>query len=156
MAVVLRPLRDDELPAWLEHHRDWYAADMVAHGGLSEEAARAKAAADVDALFPGGSLLPGSVLLAVEADGEVVGSVWFARREAAAGPYAFLYSIEIDERRRGEGLGREAMRLFEQEARSRGLTSALLNVFAGNERARGLYRSLGWEESSVHMHKDLA
>ena len=156
MAVALRPLRGDELPAWLERHRRWYAADMVAHGGLREETARAKADHDVAALFPEGRPAEGSVLLVVEEDGEPAGSVWFAGRDGPGGRHAFLYALEIDESRRGRGLGREAMRLFEEEARARGFRSAMLNVFGGNEVARGLYRSLGWEETSVHMRKELA
>jgi hypothetical protein len=48
------------------------------------------------------------------------------------------------------------MHLFEQEARRRGFRRAMLNVFGGNERARGLYRSLGWRVTSVHMAKDLS
>jgi ribosomal protein S18 acetylase RimI-like enzyme len=156
MTVVLRPLRDDELPAWIEQHERWYAEDIAVHGGLGEEAARRKAAADVAALFPDGKVDPDSALLAVEAGGEVVGSVWFAGRDGPEGPYAFLYAIQIDELHRGRGIGREAMRLFEQEARARGFATAMLNVFGGNERARGLYRSLGWREASVHMTKRLA
>jgi ribosomal protein S18 acetylase RimI-like enzyme len=31
----------------------------------------------------------------------------------------------------------------------------LLNVFGGNTRARGLYRSLGFVETAVHMQKRL-
>jgi ribosomal protein S18 acetylase RimI-like enzyme len=130
--------------------------DLEAHGGLSREAATRKAASDIDALFPGDSPDPDSVLLAVEEDGEVVGSVWFARREGPNGPYAFLYAIEIHEEHRGRGLGREAMLLFEQEARAQGFGHAMLNVFGGNARARRLYRSLDWHESSVHMVKELA
>jgi ribosomal protein S18 acetylase RimI-like enzyme len=155
MTVALRPLRDDELPGWIEHHQRWYAQDIAAHGGLGEEAARRKASADMAALFPAGRAKPDSVLLAVEADGEVVGSVWFTGRDGPEGPYAFLYAIQIDEPHRGRGVGREAMRLFEQEARARGFATAMLNVFGGNERARGLYRSLGWREAAVHMTKRL-
>jgi ribosomal protein S18 acetylase RimI-like enzyme len=152
---MLRPLRDDELRPWLEQHERWYAEDIAVHGGLGEDAARRKAAADTAALFPDGKAKPDSVLLAVEAGGDVVGSVWFAEREGPEGPYAFLYAIQIDEAHRGRGIGREAMRLFEEEARSRGFATAMLNVFGGNERARGLYRSLGWLEASVHMTKRL-
>jgi ribosomal protein S18 acetylase RimI-like enzyme len=151
----LRPLRDDELPAWIARHRDWYAADMVANGGLGEDAARRKASADMEALFPDGRPADGAAVLAVEHDGEPVGSVWFAPREGPEGPFAFLYAIQVDEAYRGRGIGRQAMLLFEEEARARGFSRAMLNVFGGNERARGLYRSLDWTEASVHMVKEL-
>jgi hypothetical protein len=46
--------------------------------------------------------------------------------------------------------------LLEQEVRARGLPQMQLNVFGSNARARGLYRSLGFEELSVQMGKELA
>jgi ribosomal protein S18 acetylase RimI-like enzyme len=156
MSVTLREMRDDEVPGWVDRHRAWYAEDLVAHAGLPADVAHAKAARDTTALLPGGRPKKESALLVVEDDGKVVGSLWFARQDGPEGPYAFLYAIEIDEEHRGRGVGRAAMRLFEDEARSRGLPFAMLNVFGGNERARGLYRSLGWEEASVHMRKQLA
>ena len=48
------------------------------------------------------------------------------------------------------------MLLVEGEARDRGIGRVELNVFGGNEVARGLYRSLGYVETSVQMAKELA
>ena len=47
------------------------------------------------------------------------------------------------------------MRLFEEEARRRGLSRTNLTVLGGNEVARSLYRSLGYVERAVFMSKDL-
>jgi ribosomal protein S18 acetylase RimI-like enzyme len=66
-----------------------------------------------------------------------------------------LYEIEIEERLRGRGFGREAMLAFEQRARELGAEKVTLNVFGGNEVARSLYHSLGYAEESVHMGKRL-
>ena len=60
---------------------------------------------------------------------------------------------EIDEAFRGRGLGRAAMVFAEQEAQRLGIAKVALNVFGGNEVARGLYRSLGYAETAVHMEK---
>jgi RimJ/RimL family protein N-acetyltransferase len=43
----------------------------------------------------------------------------------------------------------------EDEARARGVHRIELHVFGGNDVARGLYRSLGYVETSVLMGKDL-
>jgi ribosomal protein S18 acetylase RimI-like enzyme len=67
----------------------------------------------------------------------------------------YVYSVEIAPEYRGRGLGREAMRLFEEEARRRGLSRTNLTVLGGNEVARSLYRSLGYVERAVFMSKDL-
>ena len=154
-SVRLRPLREDEFAAWLAEHVDWYAGDIAAHGGMPAYAARRKAEADTKALWPQGFATPGSTVLAVEADGIRVGSIWFAPREHHGVAYAYLYAIVLDDRHRGKGLGREAMRLLEAEVKARGLGRIELNVFAGNDVARGLYRALGYEETAVHMAKDV-
>jgi RimJ/RimL family protein N-acetyltransferase len=43
----------------------------------------------------------------------------------------------------------------EQEARRLGIPKVALNVFGGNEVARGLYLSLGYLETAVHMEKQV-
>jgi ribosomal protein S18 acetylase RimI-like enzyme len=68
---------------------------------------------------------------------------------------AWLFEIVLDEEVRGRGLGREALRLAEAEARSRGMERIALNVFGGNEVARSLYRGEGYAETSVRMAKRL-
>ena len=151
----LRPLREDEWPAWRETSRLRYALDLAQNGGLPVDVARRKAEADFAGLWPDGPASAGNVLLAVEEGGEARGVVWFAEREFHGMRHAYLYEIEIDEAHRGRGLGREAMLLLEDEVRARGLDRIELNVFGGNERARGLYRSLGYVEAAVHMAREL-
>jgi ribosomal protein S18 acetylase RimI-like enzyme len=155
MNLSLRPLREEEFPEWVGHHRAWYAADLRDNGGLSAEGAEQKAKRDTDNAFPSGFASPDNRCFVVEAAGERVGSVWFSPRRDDGETVAFLYAIEIGEVHRGRGFGREAMRLFEQEARKQGFTKVRLNVFGGNERARALYHSLGYSELSVHMVKTL-
>lgn len=67
----------------------------------------------------------------------------------------WVWDVMIDESRRGEGLGRQAMLLAERLAAARGATSMGLNVFARNAVARRLYLALGYEETSLHMRKPL-
>lgn len=155
MTVTLRPLQEDEFAAWRDHHVGWYAADMVENAGMPAAAAEQKAHSDMQRALPEGLATPGNVLFTVDEDGAAVGSVWFARREQHGIECAFLFAIEILDEHRGRGLGRRAMELFEDEVRRRGLSRVELNVFAGNARARSLYRSLGFEETAVHMGKDI-
>jgi ribosomal protein S18 acetylase RimI-like enzyme len=153
----LRPLREDELPAFIEHTRVAYERELATQAGLSTEQAAAKTATDWGRLFPDGRVAEGHELFAIEDEsGERVGDLWLAEREDDGGERVlFVYSIEIAEEHRGRGLGRKAMLLFEDEARSRGIGGAALTVLAGNEVARSLYRSLGYAERSVFMSKDL-
>jgi GNAT superfamily N-acetyltransferase len=155
--IGLRPLRADEFDAWLARSRARYADDMVANAGMTTEAAQRKAELDAQAVLSAGIATPGHHLLVVEdGDGRAVGTLWFAVGTSHEGvARAYLYEVEIDEARRGEGLGRAAMEALEERVRALGYDRIELNVFGGNGVARSLYASLGYAETAVHMAKEL-
>jgi GNAT superfamily N-acetyltransferase len=148
-------MRDDEFARWLPATRGGYAESMEKHAGITAEAARQKADADTEQLFPGGRPAPDQWVYVVEADGKPVGGLWVAERELETGKMLWIYDIDIDEPHRGHGYGRAAMQFAEEEARRRGLRGVALNVFGGNEVARNLYRSLGYAETAVFMTKEV-
>jgi ribosomal protein S18 acetylase RimI-like enzyme len=146
----LRPLREDELPAVLERQRTEYRTQLVEWAGLSEELADRKAAEDT------ASRPEGLELKALEADdGRRLGTMFFAERRYYGEPRIYLYDLWVEPAERGCGYGRAAMEALEAEARSRGLPVVEFNVWGGNAVARSLYRSLGYEERSVFMGKNL-
>jgi ribosomal protein S18 acetylase RimI-like enzyme len=158
MGIRLRPLRDDELPAFVEHGLAAYARDMVDQAGLTPELAQQKAENDWARLLPNGAVGPGHHLFVIEDEesGDRVGHLWLAERSSDfEGAAAFVYSIEIDEACRGRGYGKQAMLLAEDKVRGWGLSHIALNVFGGNEIARSLYTSLGYAETAVFMRKSV-
>ena len=153
MRVSLRPVRDDELPGFVDSVFRFYVADLERHAGFTRAEAETKATNDHATLLPEGRPLEGHHLLVVEDEhGTPIGRVWYADRP----PDVFLYAIELDDEVRGRGYGREAMQVFEVRARERGFDNIWLNVFAGNDVARSLYLSLGYGEASLHMSKRLS
>jgi ribosomal protein S18 acetylase RimI-like enzyme len=159
MDLRLRPLRDDELPDFIERGKREYTRALVDEAGLPPGRAEAKTESDYASLFPDGAMQPNQhISVLVDADsGETVGRLFWGKRQPpdGVGPRCYLYDIEIDERFRGRGLGRRAMELLEDEARTVGLPGIDLNVWGGNEVARSLYRSLGFVERGVFMSKEL-
>ena len=156
MSMQLRPMRNDELLAWLPQVRDGYARSMIDHGGMTPEAATAKAEADTEQLFPGGRPSADQLVFVLEADGARVGELWLAEREdMSRRPCLFVYNIHVDKAHQGRGHGKAAMLLAEDEAKRRGLGRVALNVFGRNEVARRLYQSLGYEENAVAMSKTI-
>ena len=149
--IALRPLRRDEFPAWAEAHRVEYQRGLRKFAGMSREAALTKAEHDVPAVLPHGLATADTWIWVVEDDGSRVGTVFLGIR----GDDAWLYDITIDEAQRGRGYGRAAMLALEDEMRSLGHDSVTLNVWGGNTVARGLYSSLGYNELSLHMRKQL-
>jgi ribosomal protein S18 acetylase RimI-like enzyme len=153
--VRLRPIRAGEFPAFAAASRDGYAEGIELHGGQTHEAAQRKADEDMAAVLPRGLETPGHRIFALEADGVVVGRLWLAERDSVGRKVLYIYDISIEPQHQGHGYGRAAMTLAEGVARELGLARIELNVFGGNEVARGLYRSLGYVETAVHMGKDL-
>jgi ribosomal protein S18 acetylase RimI-like enzyme len=156
MSARLRPLRDDELQAYRTSAERGYAESIERDGGMPRQQAQEKARRDFEALWPDGRPGPKQWLYAVEDADVDVGYLWLAERDNQGRRVIWIYDIEIDEQFRGRGLGRAAMHLAELEARARGHERVELNVFGRNEVARNLYQSLGYEELSVWMGKDIA
>ena len=157
MTVRLRPLRDDEIPGFLDGLHDEYVRGLIDDASLSREEAEEKATSDHAALFPGRTPQPDHHMYVVEREtGEPVGHVFWAKRQSPGSALrAFLYQIYIDEPFRGRGFGRQAMELLEVEVRAEGLPGIDLNVWGGNDLARSLYRKLGFEERAIFMSKEL-
>jgi ribosomal protein S18 acetylase RimI-like enzyme len=149
---VIRPLREDEYDAFIERGLAFYVEDMV-RAGVDRDVAQAKADKDFPLLLPEGLATPGHSLYAIEDDGRFAGYLWLCDRDGELGHSLFVYAVEIDEAFRGRGLGRAAMVFAEEESRRLGIAKIALNVFGGNAVARGLYLSLGYAETAVHMEK---
>src|SRR5206468_1372979 len=78
----LRPLRDDELPAYREHSERGYIEDISERGGVPRHLAEEKARRDFERLWPDGRPTEGQAIFAVEdmGTGEHVGYLWIAER----------------------------------------------------------------------------
>ena len=157
MPVRLRSVADDEVASFVASTRHGYALSMVKDAGMAEEEAHAKAERDFAMLVRDGRPVAGQQLFIIEETEtrEPVGRVWLGEPFPGQ-PIGVLYDVEIEERLRGRGLGREAMLLVEQEARRRGFVEIRLNVFSGNETACSLYRALGYVEFAIGMRKRLS
>lgn len=57
-----------------------------------------------------------------------------------------VYDLAVAPEREGTGLGRQAMLIAEDLARSIGLKYVRLDAFAQNPRSTGFYRHIGYED----------
>jgi GNAT superfamily N-acetyltransferase len=144
-------MTDADVRAFTVEQLEEYAGQIERYGGWTREDARIKAEKDMAQSFPHGRAAPDNHLfhLVEEESRERVGVLWYRRAERGV----WLNQVTIDPARRGQGLGRAAMALLEDEARRQGAARIELNVFGGNEAARSLYRSLGYTEDAVVMSK---
>jgi ribosomal protein S18 acetylase RimI-like enzyme len=152
----LRPMRADELPAFLELTGTFFAESLAESWGARVEEVDAKARADAVALLPHGVATDGHELLVAEdEDGDVVAHAWLGRSERDGRAAAFLFDLHVAEGQRGRGHGREVLELVERRARELGYDRIGLNVFPQNRPALALYRSAGYREVALFLGKRL-
>jgi GNAT superfamily N-acetyltransferase len=152
------PMTDAELASYLQGSLEGYVRQRVDLGGERPELARRIAEEQYAGFFPDGVPAEGHVLFTGSdaGTGATVGRLWLHARHDGSGTSVWVFDVEVDEDRRGQGWGRALMTYAEQWARERGAGEIGLNVFGANTAARRLYTSLGYGERSVTMSRRLA
>ncbi|KQX66760.1 GNAT family N-acetyltransferase [Angustibacter sp. Root456] len=156
--LELRELTAEELAHYVVYLEKSYADEMHRLGGLPQDVAQQNARESTVSLFPDGRPAEGHHLWrAVDGEGRAVGLLWLAHlRVGTAAEHAYVYDIEVEATRRGQGWGRRLLEKAEAVAREWGVPSLQLNVFGDNDVARELYRSAGFREQQVTMTKRLS
>lgn len=154
--MKLIPMTKSDYDHWAPRSRKGYAQDKKRANGYTEEEAAAIAEADFLRLLPEGLGTKDNYLFTMKNDaGGTLGYLWFLVRGAADNRKAFIADIIVEEEYRGQGFGRRAMMLVEDEARKLGLSEIGLHVFGFNDTAISLYRSLGYETTDLVMAKKI-
>lgn len=145
---------DLERARFVESRLDQYVADRIAAGEVPEQA-RTTGSRQWAEYFPSGEPAAGHRLYRLLDAAEPVGYLWVGPNPTGQPGMVWVFYVEVDEARRGSGLGRAAMVLAEEDARAHGATELGLNVFGPNTVARHLYESLGFEPTAINMVKQL-
>jgi GNAT superfamily N-acetyltransferase len=154
VAVALRQLSDAEVATFAPASLDANRHERVRSGEAAEVVA-ADSDGLLDTMFPDGRPRPGHLLWRIEDDAQPVGTLWIGPASPDDPRAYWVWDIVIDEPHRGRGLGRQAMRLAEDQARGQGATTLGLTVFAHNPVAWHLYEGLGYAPVSARMTKTL-
>jgi RimJ/RimL family protein N-acetyltransferase len=153
--VRLVPMTPERFVTWQAYSVAAYADENVKSGRWSEDEALSRSEADFQGLLPRGLETPGHRLWSVvDSADEEVGILWIATDRRPS--HAFIYDIEMNPDRRGEGLGTATLLAFEEWCRENGITSIGLHVFGHNEGAWRLYKRMGYVETNVNMEKRLS
>jgi ribosomal protein S18 acetylase RimI-like enzyme len=151
---AVRPLTEPEFTPWLAEQTAGYVREL-AGTGMTEEQARAHAAAGHARFLPDGPGTAGAALRVLSRDGVDVGVLWVGPYPEPSPGGAWIYDVEVAEEHRGHGHGRALMHLAEAESAALGASHLGLNVFAGNTPALRLYESLGYETTTHYFAKPL-
>ena len=155
MGVSLVPATDADVADYLIDARDSYVADLVEAGAPASLAERTAAAAFAQS-FPCGRPAAAHRVFCVEHGGEKAGVLWIGPQSTEQPDRWWVWDIVITKAFREQGLGRQVMLLAEIEARARGAVDLGLNVFGHNTAAVNLHQSLGYQMTSMRMHKQLS
>ena len=157
VSVRLVPMSEASLKAFLQEAVPSYAKDHVDAGNWTAEEALEKARQQYDELLPEGVDTEGHHLYDIldGTSGAKVGIIWFMDTPREGVRLAYVCELSIDEGYRRQGYGTQAMRAVEQEVRALGIERIALHVFGHNHPARALYEKVGYEETNIHMAKNL-
>jgi len=144
-----------EFDAFLERLIPEYAADNVRAGYWSEAEALEKARQQTGSLLAQGLQTKDHYLYTLYDGDEAVGAIWLRVELERPIKSGFIFDVHIEEKFRGKGYGRQIMLLIEEKARELGVKRIGLHVFAYNSVAHNLYKSIGYEVSSLNMLKSL-
>ncbi|SCE98888.1 GNAT family N-acetyltransferase [Micromonospora chokoriensis] len=156
MELTLTPMTAPELARLLGPLEQGYADDLVAHRGLSPEAARKRSVDQIREALPAGAATEAALLRVGRVDDTEVGWIWVTLPPAGGSRQAWIHNIEVHPEHRGRGYARRMIQLIEVELAHLGVPELGLNVFGTNTVAIGLYRSLGFEVTSQQMAKRIA
>jgi aminoglycoside 6'-N-acetyltransferase I len=136
--IIVRPVQPADRAAWLRMRQALWPDEPDSHQ------------ADIDQYFSGSAVMLAMVLVACNAEGELVGFAELSLRPYAEGcassPVLFLegWYVEPDWRRRGIG----ALLIQEAEAwgRSQGCTEFASDALIDNKISHCAHRAMGFEE----------
>jgi ribosomal protein S18 acetylase RimI-like enzyme len=153
--IRLEPMNEHEYASFILREIKDYATENVAAGRWLPDEAIAQSRKAHENLLPSGRETANQYFFVVRerGTGEEVGAVWLAILEQAKEKEAFVYYIEILEGSRGKGFGGLALNAVEKKARELGASKISLHAFWHNQRAVSLYKSAGYEVTSVNMSK---
>jgi ribosomal protein S18 acetylase RimI-like enzyme len=137
------PDRIDELrPLWLQLHHDAQRFSPL-QPFVDDETSWTRRRATYVQTFAGGGFA-----LVAEDDG-LVGYAMVRIHEggddswALSDPWAEVWTLVVDEHRRGQGIGSALLDAVDAELASRGVRDLMIGVMEGNDGARRLYESRG-------------
>lgn len=152
--VALVPMSPERYVTWRAYSVAAYAEENVRSGRWTEDDALSRSEAEFQTLLPDGPDTAGHELWSVvDSAGDEVGILWVATDRKPHG--AFIFDIEINPGRRGEGFGTAALLALEDWCRANDISTIGLHVFGHNQGAWRLYKRMGYVETNVNMEKQL-
>jgi GNAT superfamily N-acetyltransferase len=153
--IELRTLSEDSYDRFMVELQDRYAKDRMESNLLSEEEAIEFTQNQWSSFLPDGRTTEGHFFfdLINSSDNSSTGVSWLFINKGNRS--SFIFELFLAPELRGMGLGKSALRVLEDFAKSQGARTLGLNVFASNDRAKSLYTGFGFRDVSTDMIKSI-
>ena len=156
--VILEPMLPERFDEFVGVVVPSHAADNVASGRWLEHESEHLARAELERLLPHKAATPDHHFYEIKTypEGPGLGFIWLGPVPRGSVRVAFVFQLFVYPEHRRQGHGRAALAEVEKLAETKGLTGIALNVSGSNSAAQALYRSLGYNVTSLSMHKPLS
>ncbi|EIC83581.1 GNAT family N-acetyltransferase [Serratia sp. M24T3] len=153
--ILFRSMTEEEYPAYLEYFIPDYADEIGSNYGISKSDSLARAKQEISELLAEGVNTHGQILLSIVTKLDVyerhVGYLWY--KPDTAMRTVFIYDFHIFNSFQGKGLGKQALRAFEDNLQDKGFKEIRLRVAGDNARALHIYESSGFGVTGINMSK---
>jgi ribosomal protein S18 acetylase RimI-like enzyme len=154
--IDLRPMEEAGFEKFLSFVVESYAQQIADMEGYDIQEARQRSKAQIDGQLAGGLGTPDQLLYKIclldEQPQKVIGHLWAM---AMTPTTWYICDVHIDEKFRGQGYGKAAMRLFEAVLKKKEISRIGLHVFKENDIALKLYKALGYRITGHQMSKKI-
>ncbi len=155
--LYLRPMKEDEFPAYRDCFVADYGEEIASTYRKDKAQALVTASKEIEKDLPDGVETKDNTLLCIDLEerGEtkLIGYLWYAIN--AEEHSAFIYDFFIHPGRRGQGYGKQSIKLLEESLTRQKIGQVKLRVAAGNDRALGLYKEMGFFITGINMARNL-
>lgn len=155
--VLFRSMTEEEYFAYLEYFIPDYAMEIASNYGMSKNDSLAMAKQEISKLLAEGVNTHGQFLLSIFAKLDVferhVGYLWY--KPDGEMRTVFIYDFHIFNSFQGEGMGKQALRAFEENLHDKGFKEIRLRVAGDNARALHVYESSGFGVTGINMSKTI-
>ena len=153
--VSFRSMTEEEYSAYLEYFIPDYAIEIASNYRMSKSDSLTMARQEISKLLAEGVNTHGQILLSIFAKLDVferhIGYLWY--KPDAAMRTVFIYDFHIFNSVQGGGLGKQALRAFEEDLQDKGFKEIRLRVAGDNARAFHVYESSGFGVTGINMSK---
>lgn len=154
--VTFSPMSDEDYAAFMRKSVPEYAYDQMRAGNWTANEAAGRARSEFQQMLPVGQHTLNAYLRTImDEQGGKVGMLWYYIDPSRTRKTAFLIDFFIFSEGRRKGYEAEALKLFEDEARSLGVERVELQVFTHKSGDVQLYRENGYLDTSIFFSKEL-